>query len=82
MKTKEDKLLVLLNELQERLDSPDGGTSESNLPERYVWFMTNSSSGEECQYAKKTLRLFMKRDFMDIRDLIYNIYNEYRKFDD
>lgn len=69
----QEKLLLLLDELQKRLSSPDG-TGESNPTQMFSYFLENSSAGAECSYARKALLLFMKRDYQDIRKLVYDIY--------
>jgi len=40
-----------------------------------------SSSGDNCQYAKKTARLFEKRDYPEIRDMILSIYKQIQEIE-
>jgi len=64
-----EQLLVVLNDLQKRIKSPDG-TSDSNPSEMYVYFCENSSAGENCSYAQKAITLFEKRDYEDVKRLV------------
>ncbi len=69
-----EKLLVLLHELDQRLSYPaESRDKESNMAEQFCWFIENSSSGDNCQYAQKCLRVFKKRDYEDIKKLIYDV---------
>lgn len=67
-----ERLLLLLDELQKRLSSPDGST-ESNPSQMFAYFLERSSAGAECAYARKALLLFMKRDWEDVRNILCDI---------
>lgn len=75
-----EQLLVLLHELDRRISFPSSDR-ESNMPEQFCWFLENSTSGENCKYAQKCLRLFMKRDYSDIRDLAFKVVELIKRID-
>lgn len=78
----QEKLLLLLDELQKRLSSPDGSGAESNPSQMFAYFLENSSAGSECSYARKALLLFMKRDYQDIKKLVYDIVRTMKILDE
>lgn len=74
-----EHLLVLLEDLRKRLTTYNG--TESSPCESYCFFVERSSSGDNCQYAKKTVRLFEKRDYPEIRDMISCIYKHLQEIE-
>lgn len=74
----QEDLLSLLWELCQRIQSHGGVLKGDSLFERYDYFVKNSSSGKDCQYAKKCQALILKHDYDDIMKLFLKVLEQYR----
>lgn len=74
-KATKEKLLVLLAELKKH--------KGMERAEQFAWFTENSSSGENCQYAKKAMDSFYtQRHYEEISSLLRDIISVIEEIDD
>jgi hypothetical protein len=69
MKTSGDQLLDLLNELRIRLNTSG--------VERTVGLRDNM--GNDCSFYSKSLDLFLKRDYLELKDLVEQVYSKFQE---